>query len=187
MSGRRIGEKIWKFISFYFPNTVYDGKYGKTNKFIHFYYSFKWKKRQKVKDGNEKKWWKHKKEKKNNIKITFVIPQIHQPHWTAPPQGCRWVVLLNLGQHQHSSYPITALSSNIYINFGYFSSSLGIIKHIYFAFIDCVLLAAGGNYSPHIVGGTAIGKICIIHNDTRYIQVSLKRFFCLNIFTFFFI
>lgn len=48
----------------------------------------------------------------------------------------------------------------------------GLIKHIHSAVAHCVLPAAGGNHSAHIAGGAAAGKVCALHHDTGYLQVS---------------
>ena len=41
----------------------------------------------------------------------------------------------------------------------------GIIEHIYPAFVDCVLLAAGRDYSSNITSGAIVRKICIVYDD----------------------
>lgn len=50
----------------------------------------------------------------------------------------------------------------------------GIIKYIYFAVVNCVLLAIGGNYSTDIISGATSRKICTIYNDTGYSEVSTE-------------
>ncbi|TMW43280.1 hypothetical protein DOY81_011640, partial [Sarcophaga bullata] len=45
-----------------------------------------------------------------------------------------------------------------------------LIKHIHFTVVDCVLLAAGGNYTANIVSCATFREICTFYNDTRYIQ-----------------
>lgn len=50
----------------------------------------------------------------------------------------------------------------------------GIIEHIHFAVVDCVLLAVGWNHSTDIPGRAIVRQICAIHNDPRYVQVSMN-------------
>lgn len=52
----------------------------------------------------------------------------------------------------------------------------GVIKYIYFAVVNCVLLAIGGNYSTDIISGATFRKIRTIHHDSGYSEVS-KSFF----------
>lgn len=53
----------------------------------------------------------------------------------------------------------------------------GVIKHIHPPFAYCVLLTSCGNYSTDIPGCSTLRKICTLHNDTRYIQVSFNFYF----------
>lgn len=47
----------------------------------------------------------------------------------------------------------------------------GIIKYIYPAIVNCVLLAAGGNHSTDIISGSTVRKIRAFYHDTGYGQV----------------
>lgn len=51
----------------------------------------------------------------------------------------------------------------------------GIIEHIYPAFVDCVLLAACGNYSSNIISRAVAWEIRAFHHDTRYVQVNVNN------------
>lgn len=48
----------------------------------------------------------------------------------------------------------------------------GVIKYIYFAIVDCVLLAVGGNHSTDIISRTIAREICVIYDDIGYSEVS---------------
>ena len=49
----------------------------------------------------------------------------------------------------------------------------GIIEHIHPAFVDCVLLAVGRDYSSDVASGTIVREVCIVHDDPWHIQVSM--------------
>lgn len=50
----------------------------------------------------------------------------------------------------------------------------GVIKYIYFAVVDCVLLAVGGNHSADIISRAIAREICVIYDDFGYSEVSEK-------------
>lgn len=45
----------------------------------------------------------------------------------------------------------------------------GIVEHIYFTVIDCVLPSVGRNYSSDITSRAVTGEICAVHNDIRHV------------------
>lgn len=59
-------------------------------------------------------------------------------------------------------------------HFVFFFLIAGVIKYIYFAIADCVLLAVGGNHPSDIISRTVAGKIRVIYDDTGYSEVSVK-------------
>ena len=63
---------------------------------------------------------------------------------------------------------------------------LGQSLHLYFAVTYRVLPLVGGNYSTYFIGRPTFRKICVIYNDTGYIQVSKnfsRKYFKKNLIT----
>lgn len=51
----------------------------------------------------------------------------------------------------------------------YFIAHAGIVEHIHFTVVDCVLPSVGRNYSSDVASCPIAGEICAVYNDIRHV------------------